>query len=327
MIYKDTEHITDWLLEKDNPSVRYFTLKDILNKTENDSEVLQAKKDILKSETVIKILTGRSEEGYWNHPKKYMTRYTGTFWRFLFLLELGVDPRNPLIQKTADYLLKTAYSFERHMFVNEKESDMAICYTGYLLWAMLKCGLYNTPEVQDCLQGFIGRIQFSDGDAEVENPEDGCMGKHTCIRLTIPVLRALQELKTVDNAVPVGKILLEGQEFLLKHHLYKRSHDLTKVMNPRLTKLTFPNFYYIDFLQMLELLLDMGCRDERMEDAYQALLKKSSKDDGKWKLERLCNERGKNDLFPIPVTLEERSMESKWITMKSLKVIKNYQGA
>jgi len=33
---------TDWLLEKDNPSVRYFTLTDILEKSENDPEVKEA---------------------------------------------------------------------------------------------------------------------------------------------------------------------------------------------------------------------------------------------------------------------------------------------
>ena len=34
---------TDWLLEKDNPSVRYSTLTDILEKSKNDTEVKEAK--------------------------------------------------------------------------------------------------------------------------------------------------------------------------------------------------------------------------------------------------------------------------------------------
>jgi hypothetical protein len=33
-----------WLVEKTNPSVRYFTLRDILDKDENDSQVVAAKK-------------------------------------------------------------------------------------------------------------------------------------------------------------------------------------------------------------------------------------------------------------------------------------------
>jgi hypothetical protein len=33
----------DWLLEKTNPSVRYFTLRDILDEDENGSQVVAAK--------------------------------------------------------------------------------------------------------------------------------------------------------------------------------------------------------------------------------------------------------------------------------------------
>jgi len=38
----------DWLLEKDNPSVRYFPLTKLLNKNENDKEALETKDDIMK---------------------------------------------------------------------------------------------------------------------------------------------------------------------------------------------------------------------------------------------------------------------------------------
>lgn len=38
------ENLIDWLLEESNPSVRYFTLRDILGKSENDSEAEAAKK-------------------------------------------------------------------------------------------------------------------------------------------------------------------------------------------------------------------------------------------------------------------------------------------
>ena len=46
---------TEWLLEKDNPSVRCFTLTDILDKPENDSEVREAKDEIQKHPLVMTI--------------------------------------------------------------------------------------------------------------------------------------------------------------------------------------------------------------------------------------------------------------------------------
>ncbi len=319
----DTDSLLSWLLEENNPSVRYFTLRFLLDKKEDDAEVVRARSDILESKPVLEILNGQSEEGYWHNPQRYMKRYEGTFWHFILLLELGVDPKDPRVQKTAQYLLETAYSFNKHGFVNEIESDPVPCYNSYFLWAMLRCGFYDKTQVQDCIQGIIDTMQFNDGDAQVNTPDHGCIGKHTCIRGAVPVLRAFVELAKTDDSPAVQRIIAEGQEFLLIHHLYKRSHALNKTINPRLTRLTFPNFYYPDFLQMLELLLDSGCKDERMCDAYAALLKKQ-KEDGKWELERVCNERGKDDLFPVPIVLEERNTKSKWVTLRALKVMKGY---
>ena len=39
----------DWLLEKDNPSVRYFMLKDILQIPDGDTELEEARLDIMKN--------------------------------------------------------------------------------------------------------------------------------------------------------------------------------------------------------------------------------------------------------------------------------------
>ncbi|MDD2620964.1 MAG: hypothetical protein PHC92_09890 [Syntrophomonadaceae bacterium] len=46
----------DWLLEEENPSVRYFTLKDIIGRPEDDSEVQTAKQNIMEFGIVQDIL-------------------------------------------------------------------------------------------------------------------------------------------------------------------------------------------------------------------------------------------------------------------------------
>ncbi len=45
-----------WLLEADNPSVQFFTLRDILEKPETDIEVGKAKEAIMEIGVVPKIL-------------------------------------------------------------------------------------------------------------------------------------------------------------------------------------------------------------------------------------------------------------------------------
>ena len=66
------EDPTAWLLEKDNPSVRYFTLIDVQERPVNDCEVTQTKEEIMETGVVPKILT-KQEEGYWEDPRKFYT--------------------------------------------------------------------------------------------------------------------------------------------------------------------------------------------------------------------------------------------------------------
>ena len=53
---------TDWLQEDDNPSVRYFTLKDILRKAENDPDLKKAHKEIMTTGIVPRILEEQIQE-------------------------------------------------------------------------------------------------------------------------------------------------------------------------------------------------------------------------------------------------------------------------
>jgi len=59
---------TCWLLEEDNPSVRYFTLIDILEKPENDPEVIRAKMEIMEKGVVPEILAKQKNKGFWEAP-------------------------------------------------------------------------------------------------------------------------------------------------------------------------------------------------------------------------------------------------------------------
>lgn len=73
---------TKWLLEENNPSVKYFTLKDILDKRD-DPEVIEAKADIMKNGIVPKILAKPETGGYWGLTENFYIRakYKGTSWQ------------------------------------------------------------------------------------------------------------------------------------------------------------------------------------------------------------------------------------------------------
>lgn len=86
------DNAMDWLLEEDNPSVRYYTLTDLLDKSQSDPAVVSAKKAIMTRGPVPALLAKQNEGGYWGVPQDFYIRskYRGTVWTVIILAELGV---------------------------------------------------------------------------------------------------------------------------------------------------------------------------------------------------------------------------------------------
>ena len=108
---------TEWLLEEDNPSIRYFTLTELLDKQQTDPEVRKAKKAIMTSGVVPKILTKQTKEGYWETPTSFYTaKYKGTVWQLIILAELGADPTDDRVRKACEFILQNSQHHESQGF-------------------------------------------------------------------------------------------------------------------------------------------------------------------------------------------------------------------
>ena len=57
-----------WLLEPDTsqPAIRYFTLRDILDRSEDDREVQEAQATIMSTGPVPDILAAQEPDGHWS---------------------------------------------------------------------------------------------------------------------------------------------------------------------------------------------------------------------------------------------------------------------
>lgn len=134
----------------------------------------------------------------------------------------------------------------------------------------------------------------------------------------VKALKALAEVPVDQRNSEVKRTVERGVEYLLKHHIYKKSHDLNKIAKPGWLRLGFPLMYQDDILEILEIFTHLGIQDERMQDAIQILLSKQD-EQSKWKLENTFNGR-------FLVNIERKGEPSKWITMNALKVLKKYYG-
>ena len=83
---------THWLLEEEHPSVRYCTLKDILDKPEHDLEVQEARDAIMHHGIVPDILQAQQKPAYRaTYPKFYTDKYKGLVWQMIVLAEMGAE--------------------------------------------------------------------------------------------------------------------------------------------------------------------------------------------------------------------------------------------
>ena len=324
---------TDWLLEKDNPSVRFFTLTEILDKPQNDSEVQEAKAAIMSGGVVPEILTKQNSDGSWDKPAaQYTAKYRGTIWQLIILAELGADPKDSRIQKACEFILKNSQDHESGGFAMSaaaktgggRHSEVIPCLTGNMVFSLIRLGYLGDSRVQRGIDWITTYQRFD--DAEGEGAPKGwpyekwkmCYGTHSCHMGAAKALKALAEIPPQKRDAKIQATIEKAAEYFLKHHIYKRSHNLNRVSKPGWLKFGFPLMYQDDALEILRLLTKLGYRDERMQEAVDLVLSKQDKQ-GKWKLENTFN--GK-----IQVDIEKLGEDSKWVTLSAIYALKKYYG-
>ena len=108
-------------------------------------------------------------------------------------------------------------------------------------------------------------------------------------------------------------------EYFLKHHIHKRSHHLDTISKPGWTRFGFPLMYQSDVLELLGIMASLHIHDTRLEEAIE-LVRSKRLANGTWKLANSFNDR-------LLVPSEEKGKESKWITLRALRVLHEYRGA
>jgi hypothetical protein len=321
---------TEWLLEKDIPSVRYFALTELLDKPENDFEVKQAKKNIMEVGTVPYILAKQKEEGYWETPINFYTaKYKGTIWQLIILAELGADGKDKNIRKGCEFILNNSQDHESGGFSMHtstkagggRHSEVIPCLTGNMVWSFIRFGYLDDPRIQNGINFIVKYQRFDDRTNDMPKgwPYDRleiCFGKHTCHMGVVKALKALAEIPINKRSKDVMKTVNQGAEYLLIHHIYKESHNLKRMSKPGWNRFGFPLMYQTDVLEILGILTKLGYKDERMQEAIDLVISKQDPR-GRWKLENTFNGR-------FQVNIEEKSEQSKWVTLNALRVLKRF---
>jgi hypothetical protein len=319
-----------WLLEEDNPSVRYFALKDILGFPSRDKRVISARKAIIEKGTVPKILVKQKEGGYWEKAEDFYVRakYKGTIWQLIILAELGVDGSDPRLKNACEFVLRISqdrksggFSYLGGRRGGGYHNAVIPCLTGNMVWSLIRLGYLDDSRVKRGIRWITTFQRFDDRSSRPPNSwpyekRDNCWGRHTCHSGAAKALKALAEIPDKKRSRAVKRTIEAGADYFLKHHVYKRSHNLSKFVKPKWTKFGFPMMWDGDALEVFEILTRLGYRDARMQDAAEFILSKQDAS-GRWTLEDTYNGR-------FQVDIEKKGEPSKWITLFALKALKGY---
>jgi hypothetical protein len=332
----------DWLLEKSNPSVRYFTQRNILGKPEDDIEVMATKKAISGSAIVQKILRKQNPQGHWEKPySPYLPKYKSSYWTIMILGRLGVDRTNEKVAKACEFIFQFqngdgGFSSEsidsasrEYEYLRQKgkglpsqeefvsslvfESQLT-CLTGNMVSALVRIGYADDLRVKKALEWLI-RVQNKDGGWLCPYWKAHVRDKHGCFLGTICPMEAFSEVPSRHMTKETKEVVFKGAEFLLTHRLFKADHHNYKTINQAWLQLSYPWFAGYSILRGLDILTKLNyVDDERLDDAVEILMQKRQKN-GAWILEAAPVGR-------MHANMEVKGKPSKWITLIALRTLK-----
>ena len=190
-----------------------------------------------------------------------------------------------------------------------------------MVWSLLRLGYLDDPRVQKGIQWMTKYQRFDDGVQDLPKEwlyksRTACFSKHSCHMGVVKALKALAEIPTNKRSSDVKNTINQAVEYFLIHHIYKKSHDLSKTSKPGWLRLGFPLMYQTDILEILDILTQLGIKDERMQDAIDIIVTKQG-EQGRWILENTFNGR-------FITNIETKGKPSKWITLNAIRVLKKY---
>jgi hypothetical protein len=303
-------------------------LTQLLGRGARNPEVRQAHAAILQTGAVPKILDRMSPEGCWGTPESFYTgKYRSTVWQLLILAEHCADRHDERVQRACEFLLShsqdpSSGGFSMRCAKRSSgglPSQVIPCLTGNVVWSLLQFGYRGDERVERGIEWLTRFLRYDDGDSAPPRNWpyrrlEMCYGRHSCFMGVVKGLKALAAIPADRRSTRVSNTIDAGVEFLLRHHVYKRSHNLSKVSRPGWTRFGFPRMYQTDVLEIALLLVGLGCHDERLQDSL-ALIRSKREPDGRWLLKDTFN-------GSFLVDIEQKGEPSKWVTLNAMRTLK-----
>lgn len=318
-----------YLLEEDNPSVRYLTLTRLLDEPEDASPVRQAKAAIMDSESVRAILAAQAPEGYWVNPGAgYGPKYQGTVWQVSFLGLLAADGADQRVRRGCESLMAHSRSPSGPFSALSAGGLRGAihCLNGNLICALLHLGYRGDPRLEAASDWLARSITGTGFEPKYRYYKSGLAGPgflcaanngQPCAWGAVKALLALGSVPPAHRTDVVTGAIEATAAFLLGHDLSHAAYPTGWGTKPSSVwfKFGFPLGYTSDILEAALALGEAGYGDDsRLSGTIQLVLSKQDKM-GRWSLENTLNGKMWADI-------EVKRRPSKWVTYRALRALK-----
>ena len=321
-----------WLLEAESPGVRYLALRDLLDRPEEDPELVAACQAAHTEGPIAQVLAAVDKEGYWVEPGSgYAPKYQGTVWSIITLAQMGaradLDER---IGQACAYLLDQALAPGGQFGVYSRPSSTVDCLQGNLCWALPELG-YDDARLDGAVAWMTqtttgeGLAPASERGAERRYYAGKCgplfacgaNNKLACAWGAVKVLLALGRWPVERRTPLVERAIEQGVDWILSIDPATAAYPTGYSDKPsgNWWKFGFPVFYVTDLLQLVEALVGLGHgRDPRLANTLD-LVRGKQDAQGRWTLE--YDYAGKTWIDVGP-----KRRPNKWVTLRALRALK-----
>ena len=321
-----------WLLELQDPGVRYLALRDLLDLPANDPELLEARQAAHTHGPIAAILDKMHPDGYWAKPGAgYNPKYFSTDWSVIMLAQLGASISMDMrIARACEYLLKTALTTQGQFSMNGSPSATIDCLQGNLCAALLALGCAD-PRL-DLAFEWMARTVTGEGLAPSEEPDTplryysakcgslfacGYNGRLPCAWGAAKVMLAFSRWPAARHTALIDRAIQQGVDFLLGSDPARANYPTRNNAKPSVNwwKFGFPVFYVTDLLQVLEALVALGYgADARLANTLELVHQKQDAQ-SRWSLDYGYSGKTWVDFGPS-------KQPNKWVTLRALKELK-----
>ncbi len=315
------DKVVDWLLEPDQPSVRYLTLTQLLGKKETDSDVKAAKARIPKVGWVADTLARRDPGGWWvrdGHPK--MPEYTSTNYTLVALSDLGATRDIPEVGASCEYWMKKA-PLNGGGVGGMSNGHGHACYTGNMTRALIKFG-YDDRKVRKALEWLVLTAHPKGGWTCWNYKDAPAQGRTLDSWEPLSAFAAYPKSRWTNS---MKACVERGAEFYLEKELHKQGARYEPWY-----RFHWPVHYRYDVMVGLDVLTALGYGDDTRLGYALELLKGKRRKDGRWNLDanhpdmtpatkKYYAEHPKQT--PVPLAFEEAGRPSKMITLRALTIL------